>query len=545
MKEQIMEVLTQLVSCDSVSCTTRELKASEYIYDYLTSIPYFKEHPELVGKHQIPNDIYGRFVPYAVVLGNKKDTVILSGHSDVVSTEVYGEAEPLAFTVGEELEAKLASMDLDPVSRADMESGEWLWGRGVADMKSGVALNMVLTRKYAEAAMEGKLDGSIIFMAVPDEESYSAGMRAGVSILRDYKKKYDLKLKLLIDPEPAAESGEDQVMSIGSVGKIMPVILTQGKVAHTGHCFNGISGLNMLAGIYQRTNGSLDFCDAMEGEATMPPTWANMRDMKLCYDVSLPYRGYGYFTILNFETTLEEYLEKLKAISAEVFEEEVKKWNDTYQAFKKINKFETKEELYYETCVYTFAEFCDMLREKDKEGFEACYKSIYDETVKKIEEGMNYPDATVYIMDQVLNYADIKNPLVLIGVAPPYYPATHSDKIEGLEGMGSKIYDFASELSEKRYQQGLVYENYFMGISDNSYTSVPPLDFDALTKNYPLWGKQYDLDFDAIEEVSVPSILYGPIGREYHQWTERVNKRSLLEVMPDMLQEVIAFAWNI
>ncbi|MBF1151980.1 MAG: arginine degradation protein, partial [[Eubacterium] sulci] len=129
-------------------------------------------------------------------------------------------------------------------------------------------------------------------------------------------------------------------------------------------------------------------------------------------------------------------------------------------------------------------------------------------------------------------------------MAPPYYPAPHSDQIEGREGYGSKVFEFAKKLSEEKFGQALTSEHYFTGISDNSYTSIPDLDFDDITANYPMWGSAYSLDFEAIKEISVPSILYGPIGREYHQWSERVNKRSLFEVMPEMIQRVIEFAWE-
>ena len=35
-------------------------------------------------------------------------------------------------------------------------------------------------------------------------------------------------------------------------------------------------------------------------------------------------------------------------------------------------------------------------------------------------------------------------------MAPPYYPATHSDQIEGREGYGSKVFEFAKKLSEEK-----------------------------------------------------------------------------------------------
>ncbi|MGI6212496.1 MAG: M20/M25/M40 family metallo-hydrolase [Anaerovoracaceae bacterium] len=543
-QEHILDTLKGLVACESVSCTEKEVTAEQFVYDFLKNIPYFQKHPDQFGLYKIPDDPFGRMIPYAVVLGKKKDTVILSGHTDVVNTEVYGEAEPLAYTLGDELEQKLASMALNDVQRADMESGEWIWGRGAADMKGGVTLNMCLTEMYADLADKGELEGSIFFDAVPDEESYSAGMRAILPVLLETKEKYDLDFKLLICPEPAAEEGPKQVLSLGSAGKVMPVFLTQGVLAHAGHVYNGISALNMLANLYQKTAGSLDFVDTYDGESTMPPCWLNMRDTKDLYDVSLPYRAYGVMSLLSFDTTLEQFLAKLKKLAEQAFTEEVTKLNDQYQEFKKNNRFERKEKIDYPTCVYTVEELQSKLRAEDAAKFDAFFKKIYDQAADMISAGKSFPDATVYMMNQLLDYADIKNPVILIGVAPPYYPATHSDMLEGKKGFGTKVYEHLKKISEEQYGQELTYENYFTGISDNSYTSVPDIDFDSLVKNYPMWGRIYDLDFDAIRGVNVPSILYGPIGREYHQWTERVNKHSLLEVMPAMMQEAVEFAWK-
>ncbi|MBQ2867881.1 MAG: hypothetical protein IJE87_05865 [Firmicutes bacterium] len=53
----------------------------------------------------------------------------------------------------------------------------------------------------------------------------------------------------------------------------------------------------------------------------------------------------------------------------------------------------------------------------------------------------------------------------------------------------------------------------------------------------------YSLDFEAIEEIGIPAVIYGPIGKEYHQWTERVNKKSLLEVVPAVTQQLFEHLW--
>ena len=57
--------------------------------------------------------------------------------------------------------------------------------------------------------------------------------------------------------------------------------------------------------------------------------------------------------------------------------------------------------------------------------------------------------------------------------------------------------------------------------------------------NAPLWGTMYRMDLDAMTDFRVPSLLFGPIGKDAHQMSERVHARSLLEEVPVILQQFI------
>ena len=547
MEKRILEIMTELVAMKSTSCSTVEQEPAKWFESFFKSMPYFQKHPELTGLYEIENDPYGRMIPYALLKGNKNDTVVFSGHFDVVSTEEYGKAEPWAYEVGTKLEEMLAEMPLGDVARADLKSGEWFWGRGVADMKGGLAIHAALFEEYAKAADEGTLEGSILFMPVPDEESYSAGMRKGVSILKKFKEEHGLDYKLLIDPEPTKDVDGALTMSLGSVGKVMPAIIVQGKKGHAGHCYGGFSALSVLSDIYLRTNGSLEFSDVYEDEATVPPTWANMRDMKPGYDVSIPHRAYGYFTILNFDSTPEDAVNKLKKICTDAFINQVEKLDGEYQQYKKMNKAERKEKIYYEPCVVTFNELCQQLKEKNADEFEKFYKEAYDRAIAKVNSGeSNFPSVTIDVMEEVLNYSNIQYPITIIGFAPPYYPPVHSDQVKGKEGYGTKAFEFVSKLSEEKYGQKVIYENYFMGISDLSYGAITaPFDYAQYSANTPLWGDSYNLDFESIEYVGIPGVIYGPIGRDYHQYVERVNKHSLLKVVPETTKALVEYMWGL
>lgn len=544
MRQKILEHLEKLMAMKSLSYSAGENEPAEYFKNFFENLQYFKKHPELCGLYEIPGDPFCRKIPYGLLLGNSRETVLLSGHFDVVSTEEYGIAEEYAYGFGEELIERLKLMHLDDRAKADLESEEWLFGRGTCDMKGGLAIHAALFEKYAEEALEGKLQGSIVFMLVPDEESYSAGMRQGAKLLSELKSKYGLNYKLMIDPEPTALEDGKQTMSIGSVGKCMPAVIVQGKKGHSGHFFEGFSALSVISSIYADINGSLDFCEVYENEMTMPPTWFNMRDMKRVYDVSIPHRAYGFFTVFSLKNTPEDIADKVKNIAKKAFDSEIEKLHRTYERFKNVGAVTGKDLIGYEPLVLTFGELTDKAKEMD--GFEEFYEALYEETLIDIDMGkLNYPDATIRMMEEVLDFSNLKTPLVVIGFAPPFYLPVHSDKISGKEGYGSAAFDFVNRISTEEFDQPMVKENYFMGISDLSYSAVTsPFDYVAYGKNTPLWGKGYSIDFESIEDIGIPSVIYGPIGREYHQYTERVNKKSLLEVVPKVTQELIEYMWT-
>ncbi len=548
-KKQILAYLYDFIEQPSVSDSDAEHLGAEWLQETLKKQPYFQVQPDFCGSYGIPGDYRKRSIVYGLVkgvtgtaTGQSERTLILTGHYDVVGIEEYGALKPLAFQV-EKLTEAMEDAQLDEESRADLESGEWLFGRGTADMKGGLCAGLAVLGQVGEEILEGTFNGqvNVLFMAVPDEESYSAGMRGAAGLLQNLRKKYNLiyECLLCLEPNSRDQAGQKQRVYIGSVGKCMPVALVQGLKAHVGTCFQGINAVSVLSRFLLKTEVSPQFADVYKGEMCVPPTWLYLKDQKELYDVSLPYRACGYINMLQFDTTPEQVMEQLKALAQEAFADVIGAMQASCReiAQKAGQQPDLSRIPRVDRCrVLEFSQLQALCREKDETGFAAYYEKQYEEIRRKIQSGeWNYPQATVEMMKRVLDFADLTEPVMILGFAPPFYPAFHSDRLPGKTGAGSAYFE---KLRSVAIQAGtrLQRYHYFTGISDLSYCgSCAEYDHTKYYDNTPLWGDLYRVDFEGISALNIPSILFGPWGKNLHQRTERVHIKSLTEETPETL----------
>ncbi|WP_181995613.1 M20/M25/M40 family metallo-hydrolase [Clostridium sp. AM58-1XD] len=584
-EEEILEILKELTEVRSISDTDQERLAEEYIKDRLENQEYFHKVLQYrnqwmgnmlppAGSYSIPGDYLKRGAVYGLVKGKGRKTLILTGHYDVVGVEEYGNLKDYAFSVDQLLEKiSLCGKDggFDDEVLMDAASGEWIFGRGTADMKGGLAVGIALLNEYGKRMQKEQLEGNLLFMAVPDEESYSAGMRGAVSLLNSLKDQYDLDYQCLIDLEPNFMSKGAQEVFVGSAGKCMPAVFVQGAKAHVGSCFQGLSAAGIIGEIFARTELSPEFAESFDGEVCMPPTWLQIRDRKEEYDVSVPYRAGGYFNMLSFSMTPEEVMEKLEAVSREAVSSYQNKMEQMWKRLMKkaedsaaddSTAFNTGSEkegchgAFVRAEVMKYGDLLEVCRLKGKDAFEKFNTELYQMAADRIRTGeWNYPQATIEMMKAVLDYSGIASPLVLLGFAPPYYPAFHSSML-GKENAGDRWFEVLERAGEKRFGRRMRRKHYFTGISDLSYCGISRKGIDGSIcgqskteqdkgemefygLHAPLWGKLYQIDFDSIKELNIPSLLFGPLSKDIHQRTERVNRESLVKEIPEIIMEMI------
>ena len=149
------DVTIELVRAASVTNTAGEQAFPETLLRVLGRLPYFQAHPADLWTQPIENDPYGRRNVYALVRGEGPAGVVLTGHYDVVSVANYGPHADVAFDPEALLPRLIADLRVNARSEAerralrDLESGDFLPGRGALDMKAGLAAGIAALAEFA------------------------------------------------------------------------------------------------------------------------------------------------------------------------------------------------------------------------------------------------------------------------------------------------------------------------------------------------------------------------------------------------------------
>ncbi len=182
---EVKELTIELVKIPSIVGKNDggESKVAKYIYDTYQSLEYFQGHPDHLIYQKTWDDQVDRHSCIALIQGERGEsdkTMILMGHIDTVGTDDYHDLKSVA-TDPNLLKEKLKEMSLPENIMEDLDSGEYLFGRGALDMKSGVAGHMAIMKYFAEN--RDKLRGNLVHIATCDEEEGSRGTICSLKVL--------------------------------------------------------------------------------------------------------------------------------------------------------------------------------------------------------------------------------------------------------------------------------------------------------------------------------------------------------------------------
>lgn len=543
--QDIRDVLYRYVKAESFTGTAGEREAERFLMDRLSQIPYFMDHPDDYGTYPIEGDSFGRSVCYAMVKGEGTDTVVLLHHQDVVGIEDFKRLRPYAFSP-DELEEELFKIkdSLPEDVKADLEEGQFLFGRGTADMKGGGAIQLALLERYSRSR---RFKGNVLLIAVPDEENLSAGMRAGVKLLADLKETQGLDYKLMINSEPHGRKDPAQGMfSEGSIGKIMPFVYVRGYLSHVSKNFEGFNPLNLMSEIVRNIEWNMDFFDTVQQESAPLPTWLYLKDRKTHYDVSMPLSVSGCFSVMTLEQSPALVMEKVERICRESFETVLADMEQKNQRFAEMAG-RAAEKLPWKVKVVNFAQLRKEAEDTHGHRFHEAYEEKMAEVAQEMNKGtMNMIESNFALVECLFDHIDDLAPQVVYGLIPPYYSNVSNLYFQDLDPKIAHLSKTLDAFTWEAYQQHYGQEHFFTGISDLSYTSIQDGmgTLKTLRTFMPLLGACYQIPAEDIQKISMPCINIGPWGKDLHKLTERVSKEDLYERTPRIIDKAISTVLN-
>ena len=253
-KANIRRNLSRLMAAKSISGTAEEIQGAEVILDMLHELDYFKAHSENIFTVPVEGDPLGRYIVAALMCGNAAgNTIILTGHYDVVDADEYAQLKDIAFDI-DAITARIGELPMSEECRQDHESGDWLFGRGSADMKFGHALIIELLRHYGEDI--SALSGNLLYVAVCGEETNSEGMLTAAPFLNKLAAERNLHYRALLLSECYLndDMAHDPTRYIhyGATGKVMPLFFCAGKGCHADEPFVGLDANALNSAVYAR-----------------------------------------------------------------------------------------------------------------------------------------------------------------------------------------------------------------------------------------------------------------------------------------------------
>ncbi len=531
--EEALALTKELVSIPSLNNSDHgERIIAEHMATWLRALPYFAAHPDQVIVQPLKNDPYSRVNTIAIAFGTKsdsKETIILHGHCDTVGVSDYGSIQEYAFDC-DALPEKIRALTNDPEVIADIDSGEWLFGRGSSDMKSGDAVNLALMHYFSENV--DKFDGNLIFMTNPVEENQHTGIMDSLDVLEELKAKHGLTYKMAINTDfiaPAFPGDTTQYFHAGAVGKILPCFYVIGKPTHAGQGFEGFSASMVAAEIVKQMDLRAEYSDVYNNEYTMPPTVLKMKDLKPSYDVQTAFSAFVYFNYFIHNMEMDDIFARFNEVAKTALETVDKYTDDQHQAYCKMTDMVYKKRS-YDLKVLNYSQLLDQAK-AIKPTVDADIDAI---TAKGLADNIDRRELCLKIVEHLSTVVNINTPTVVVFLSPPYCPRnTLKREIPAEATLLDEVTDILASMEEEVGEK-LQMMQFFPVLTDSSYLKLDDTDSSVktLVENLPNMKAHYNVPLEQIKRMNIPAFNFGCRGKDAHKWTERVHTEYSFGKLP-------------
>lgn len=540
-REVILAYTKELVNIESIVNTPGESTIAQSLFQIISSLRYFTNNPESVVLEKTIDDDQERYNVMAFVKGKKgksNRTIILMGHIDTVGIDDFNQLKEHACSPDDLMEA-LKSEELPTSAKEHLESGDWLFGRGVLDMKSGVASNLYLLKYYSEHPEE--LDGNIVLLAECDEEDGSHGVLSALKTLKKWKKEHGFEYIAAINSDfvsPRFEGDENRYIYKGTVGKLLPSFFITGAETHVGSAFEGLDPNFIAAELTKQINYNTELSNEAYGETTVPPVSLKQTDLKPSYTVQTALSAYVYYNFFIHSWSPKDVLIKLKEQAMIAFTNALTTFEERYRKYSEISG-EPLVSIPWKPRVFTYEEMEKLLIEENGDKFIVHMNEFKQNCLSNSELDTRMFAARV--VEEAWKWMKDKNPTIIL-----FYSSLYSPRIE-LTGKTNDELNLITALDkavatiQPEYPHPIVTRNFFPYISDMSFMALSDDEdgINAVSKNNPGWGTKHYVEFQDIREINVPVINIGPYGLDAHKKLERMEMKYSLEIVPNITNQVI------
>lgn len=526
----IKKLTYDLVKINSITNTKGEVEVALYIYNFLASLDYFKQNKDNLILQEL-NDSLGRKNVIAIIVGNKQNylsknnAILLLSHFDTVDIEDYQNLKDFAFDI-DKLTLKIKEIynnneDNNKENEElikDIKDGRYLFGRGVLDMKSGVAVNLAILKELAENL--NNFNGIVIALFVSDEETNSLGMLKAIDFLYDFKIKKNINYLACIDTDYIVKQRKNDEIIVnsyyGSIGKILVGFYIKGVETHVGESYKGLNPILLLSKVIQNLEMNKNVINKRIKDM-VPPTFIYAKDLKENYSVKTPSDAFAFLNILIFDNNVSKIIHNIKKI--------LKKSLKTY-----VNKYQLQ--------ILDYQEFISLLKLKLKGNYNKIYNKIkqklYNEFQSlKIDERLY----SLYLVKNLNEYLDFE-PRIIIFLSPPFYPAVFNKNKNLIKTLKSILTYF-----NKKYIYKHNLKQFFPYISDLSFLAKVD-NIDYIKNNLVGFNEIYFLDFDKINSISMDVFDIGTLGNDAHKSTERLDSFYTFSILPNIILNFINKIFN-
>ena len=539
--DRVKDISYRLVSWPSESGTPDEAAFADRLAELLREIPYFRDHPEdiaVLDSHGAPK---AKNV-VAVVRGRGRQTLALGGHFDTVETTNYLDLKHLACRPDELKAALLADLASRPLSSAearaseDLRSGDFIPGRGMLDMKSGVAAGIAVLERFSQMPDRS---GNLVLFATPDEERNSRGMRSLRDALPALIKRWNLDLVGGVNLDATSDQGDGsdgRAIYYGTIGKLLPFAFVLGQSSHASYPFEGVSAHRIASEIMLAFEANPALSDTGNGEVSPPPICLEAKDLRGGYEVTTPDRVWLAFNWLFHSRSSADLQRDFNATVTDAMSRALADFTAKAKAFAALTGTDSGTP---DTAgrVIPFSE----LRAKAFQS--AGVAERYGALEKELETNDNPLEVTRRLVTMLATEARLTGPAVVTGFSSLHYPHSHVDEGKPLDRDFASAVDRARRTTEARQATTFKRREYFTGISDMSFfgTAGDASGSSVVADNTPasLW-----VDTPPADALEYPVVNIGPWGREFHQRLERLYTPYAFDVFPKFIFEIVSEVLN-